>query len=606
MANVATQTLALAVGAGCLISLFCDRLKVSATLPLIAAGFALGPYGAKVIDASSLGDSLSAMISVIIGLLIFEGGLHLNRKELSHAPRALAGLLTVGVALTYAGVAAAAHYVVGLSWPTSLVLGGMLVVTGPTVIQPMLKRLPLTPPLHAALAGEGILIDPIGVIIAATTVELVAAHYTGGMVGPTADSLMHVFKPFAVGTGVGVALGLAARWLIELISRKQRIGADLVHMLAMGTCMVSVGAGEAFAPEAGLVAAALCSVIMANTKMLGISEMREFKQRLASIFVAMLFILLSSRLDLRELVKVPPAMWVFVGSLIVVVRPLSAVVSTIGSKLEFRERMFISLFAPRGIVAASLGSLLAAQLAGPIAAQLADPEAQADLIAEAKLLEQLVFMAVIGTIAWAAITGPTLARLLGVRVPSREGVVLVGAGALAQKIGAILLARGVPVHLVDRNRQRVEAARADGVEASAADATDARWMDDNINRPELGWLLPMTGNPDVDMIAARWAEERFGKDRVLWPRPLIEGPAEMTIDMNAINAGEIGQLQVAEGPAGTPADVALFSMDERGRVGPAEWAVSKPGRTVVYLRKPGWAKENGDRRAGEGDRRRSR
>lgn len=591
MTNVATQTLALAAGAGCLVSLLCDRLRISAALPLIAVGFLLGPHMWGAINADSLGDSLSAIISVIIGLLIFEGGLHLNGKELSHAPRALFGLLTVGTVITYAGAAAAAHYLAGLSWPVSLLTGSVLVVTGPTVIQPMLRKLPLAPRLHAALAGEAILIDPIGVVLAATTLEFVAAHLSGALVQPDARSLRHVFEPFAVGTIVGVSLGVISRSLIELVSHRRRVATDLVHMLAVGTCMIAVGAGESFAPEAGLVAAALCSVIMANTKILGISEMLEFKQRLASIFVAMLFVLLSSRLDLETLTNTSTARWLFVAALIVVIRPVSGLVSTIASRLAGRERAFLACFAPRGIVAASLGSLLATQLAGPIASQVGDETLRARIMAEARTFEQLIFLSVIGTIAWSAVCGPLLARVLRVRVPAREGVVIIGANRIAREVGKLLIAKNIPVHMVDNNRQRVEAAEIDGIEASAADATDRRWMDDHVNRPELGWLMPLTGNRDVDMVTARWAEEKFGPARVLWPRPLGESPSANTVDAGLINAGEAGVMDVVALPPGTPAEMALAAIDERGRIGPVEMSIKKPNGVVIYLRKPGWASD---------------
>lgn len=591
MTNVATQTLALAAGAGCLVSLLCDRMRLSATLPLIGVGFLMGPHVWGVIDTGSLGDSLSAMISVIIGLLIFEGGLHLNRRELSHAPRALAGLLTVGGAITYAGVAAAAHFLAGLSWPISLLVGSVLMVTGPTVIQPMLRQLPLAPRLHATLAGEAILIDPIGVVIAATTLKLVGAHLSGELVRVDSASLRHVFEPFAAGTLVGVSLGVVSRSLIELVSHRRRVSPDLVHMLAVGTCMISVGAGESFAPEAGLVAAALCSVIMANTKVLGISEMLEFKHRLAAIFVAMLFVLLASRMDLGTIADMPPARWLFVVALIVVVRPVSGLTATVASGLTGRERTFLALFAPRGIVAASLGSLLAGQLAGPIAERIGDGALRERVVREAAAFDQLVFLSVIGTILWAALFGPALARLLRVRVPAREGVVIVGANRIAREVGKLLIARNISVRMVDTNRQRVALAELEGIEASVADATDRRWMDDHFHRPELGWLMPLTGNRDVDMVTSRWAEENFGPSRVLWPRPLGDGPAGHTVDAGLINAGEAGVVDVVALPPGAPSEAALAAIDERGRVGPVEMSIKKPGGVVIYLRRPGWAND---------------
>ncbi|NUQ68159.1 MAG: sodium:proton antiporter [Phycisphaerales bacterium] len=508
MHDGSTQSLALAIGVGSLVAAVCSRLKIPAVLPLLVTGVVLGGSGLDLIDGDSLGAAFKAFIAASIGLLVFEGGLHLSRKELGKAPRAVVGLLTVGALATWGGVAIAARYLIGLDWPVALVLGAVLIVTGPTVIQPILRRLPLKPGLHSALAAEGILIDPIGVIISISMLEVAIILLEGGGALNAPELLMKLVRPFGAGIGVGVAVGLLAMLMMKIARTAGRIDPSRVNLIGIGACMVAVGAGEAIAPEAGLVAATIAAILLANTNVPGARELHQFKETLATMLVGTLFVLLASRFDINRLLNVTAMDWLFVGVVMFVVRPINIIVSTVGSRLSWREKVFASLFAPRGIVAASVASIAAVQLT----AAAGD---NADIARQAATLDLLTFLVIAISVAWAGGLGRPLAWLLNVGAGAPDGVLVVGAHPLNIALAKIIQEHKGKVLIVDSNPLRIASARAGGLKGEVGDATDPHWIESHVHQGQFGWLIACTGNADVDRVVARWGRERLGKARVM-------------------------------------------------------------------------------------------
>ncbi len=286
----AAASIALSLGTSALLVAGCRRIRIPAMLPLLGAGVAMGVSGAGVVDAGSLGDALNGFIKVAIGLLIFEGALHLNREELGRAPRAVWGLLTAGAAITWAGAAVAAHLLLGMSWPIALVLGAALIVTGPTVVQPIIRVLRLSPRLQTTLGAEAVLIDPIGVVATVTTLEVVRLWLTTGLQPGLAGEGLWIFaKPLLSGAGIGTLMGFAGYGLLTLAARSGKAEPQVLNLIAIGTCMACVGIGEAVTHEAGLAAVTICGVIMARARILGASELRAFKELLAVLLVGTRF-----------------------------------------------------------------------------------------------------------------------------------------------------------------------------------------------------------------------------------------------------------------------------------------------------------------------------
>lgn len=513
------QTLALAIGLGSLVSLLCVRMRIPAILPLLITGLIVGRSGAGLVDGDALGSGLTALIAVAIGLLVFEGALHLDRQELAKAPRAVWGLLTVGAAITWGGAALLARHALGMSWSAALVLGALLIVTGPTVVQPILRRRPLKPNLHAVLSAEAVLIDPIGVVLTVSTLELALVAMRGVAEGSLTHAAGRYATPLLAGVIVGAVVGGVAVLAMRRLGREGRPDLTQMNLFAMAACMIAVGAGEWAAPEAGLVASTLAGVMMANVHMPGVRDLRWFKEQLSGMFVGTLFVLLASRVELNRLGVLGWEEAVFVAGLIFVVRPLAVGVATLRSSLGVRERLFVAFLAPRGIVAASIASIAAAQFI-QLGASVTQDGASADVTAKAAAwaldgarIETTAFLVIFVTVAIGGSFAGVVARLLGVGAGAPNGLLMIGAHRLNRELAALLVKEGVPVRLVDRNAGHVAAAVEAGLDAEAGDATDVGWLEDDVFTNDIGWVFAATDNRDVDTIVSRWAAERLGDDR---------------------------------------------------------------------------------------------
>lgn len=531
MSVSAAQSLALAVGVGAAISLLSSRLRFPAVLPLLAAGLALGPSGLGLIETTELGGGLRAMVAVCIGLLVFEGGLHLDRTALGRSPRAVRGLVTIGAFVTWAGAAAAAHYAANIAWPIAVVLGAVFIVTGPTVIQPILRRVRLSPRLHSALSAEAILNDPIGVIATVTSLEIMTVYLTGGLRFDAGEQWWGIawdfLRPMLGGLVVGAASGFLAWAIIRaFVGRGSSVPSAQLNLFALAACMIAFGAGEAVAHEAGMVAAIVCSIVMANTRFPGTRHLHEFKETLATIFVGMLFVLLASGFDVAKLRSVTWHDWAFVGSLLLLVRPVCVFLSAWGSALSVREKLYACFMQPRGIVAVSVAVIVSrhfAELAVHPTADIQNPEA---LARDAERVEVLTFMVVGVTVLLAGTFALPVARWFGVSAGTPPGVIIIGAHKLGRDLGEALGRAGVPVLLVDTNAERLGLADRKLVKTLTADATEAGELDEEISPSEYGWCYVWTGNAVVDRIAARWASERLGPQSVrYWPAPEQTGPS---------------------------------------------------------------------------------
>jgi NhaP-type Na+/H+ or K+/H+ antiporter len=559
MHQAAAQTLALAVGVGALVSLLCARLRIPAVLPLLLVGFAMGVSGLGLVDARDLESGLRAIVSVSIGLLIFEGGLHLSARELGKAPRAIPRLLTIGALLTGVGVACAARFAVGLPWSIAAVLGAALIVTGPTVVQPILRRVRLTPSLHAALSAEAILIDPIGVVATVMALEVVLL-VIGEHSATAAQLSLQAARTVLGGLGMGLAVGLAARGAVWALTRRAPLTASGLNQLAIAACMISVGMGEWVAPEGGLVAATLCAVLLANLRTVTVKDVHEFHEQVSGLLVGTLFVIIASRVDLAALGRLTWRDGVFVGAIVLLVRPACVFVSTLGTTLSVRERMFAAFMAPRGIVAASVASIAATQL------KFASPE----LAAEAAKFETLVLLVIVVTVAMTGTLAGPVARLLRVEAGQPGNVLIVGAHRLGVAFGLALRDAGISVLMVDSNDDRAAAAEALGLRVARGDATDPSWLEEQTVPLEVGWVVAWTGNPVVDRVVARWGLSRFGAGRAAaWtPRGLS----------SSVSAGEKSGLKML---------LELVDRVQGGRVEVRRWTGVPENRVLLAEMKSG-------------------
>jgi NhaP-type Na+/H+ or K+/H+ antiporter len=371
------------------------RLKLPAIFLLILFGIVSGPVLHLITPDRLFGNLLFPLTSLAVALILFEGGLSLRIDDLKQAGAAVRGLICVGAVVTWIAGALAGCLLLGLDFPVALLLGAILVVTGPTVIVPLLRQVPLTSKLAAILRWEGILIDPLGAMLAVLVFE-----------ASFADGMHEVLKIALLGAGktifLGVVIGLLGAGLIVFLIKRYYIP-DYLQIPVTLTVIVSVFAtANLLQTESGLLAVTILGIGLANQTMVDVRHIVHFHENLRVILLSSLFTVLAARLSLNDLDYM--LSWnslAFLGLLIFVVRPLAVALGTIRAGLIGRERIFLGFIAPRGIVAASVSSIFALQL-------------QAAGVIQAERLEPVTFLVIIGTVTVYGLSAAPLARRLGV------------------------------------------------------------------------------------------------------------------------------------------------------------------------------------------------
>lgn len=468
------------------------KLRIPAILLLLCFGCLAGSVSGFINPDDMFGDLLQPLVSLSVGLILFEGGLNLRLSELKGSWRSLLGLLTIGVIITWCGAAASAHWILGMPSSAALVLGAVLTVTGPTVIGPLLREIRPTGKVGVIARWESIAIDPIGATLAVLVFEAMtsiqAAEYRSASVS--------AILGFAGTALVGIASGLlSSRLLIESF-RRFWIPDYLQNPMTLLYVVTTFAGAELIHHEAGLVGVTVMGMLLANQKAIDVHRILEFKESLTVLLISVLFIVLSARVPLDELRLLGWRGIAFAGSLILVVRPLAVWLSTIGSRLTWQERCFLAWFAPRGIVAAAVSSVFALRMGDSGA-----------MIAPATLVVIMVSVAVYG------LTAAPLARRLGLAKSDLQGLLIAGASQMAREIARAISDAGIRVVLVDTRYERIARARNAGLNACYASILSDHVMN-AIDFGGLGRFLGMTSNDQINTLAAARFREIFGTENV--------------------------------------------------------------------------------------------
>ncbi len=506
------------------------RFKVPAILPLILTGLAVGPFSPYwmphewlhgsdkwlnpihgLSDGLFPGDNLFYFVELSIGIILFEGGLTLKRNEIKSIGNIILKLISVGSAVTFFTAAIAAHYIVALSWPLSFLFAGLIIVTGPTVIAPILRNIPLKKDVANILKWEGILIDPIGALVAVLVYEFLAS-LAGDHGGGHGDSSFTAgaFKHFLTLTLVGLSLGTIAAFALKEIIKRHWVPHYLMNVFTLAFVLVIfVGSGQLVA-DSGLLTIVVMGTVLANIDLPNMEEILYFKESLAVLLISMLFILLSANINIIELQSLlnwqSAALFL---SIILIVRPLGVFLSSNRSNLNTKEKLFISWVGPRGIVAAGIASLFGSKLLNLNNEAL---EAGKSIPFEgAEMITPLVFMVVLGTVLLNATTAGLVARWMGVVVDKSNGIMIIGAHKASRLIASYLQKSGRNVVLIDSNKNNVLKATEQGLSALTANIyTDN--LEDNIELNDMGYLLAMTGSTEVNKYATQKLKKRFGEN----------------------------------------------------------------------------------------------
>ncbi|CAM4147789.1 sodium:proton antiporter [Zobellia roscoffensis] len=487
---------------GILAQWFAWRLKLPAILPLILIGLLVGPIASLYMeDGQKLiqpiwngekglfpGESLYYFVSLAISIILFEGGLTLKRSEIRNIGPVITKLITLGSLVTFLCAGIATHYIFGLSWQISFLFSALIIVTGPTVITPILRNIPLKKDVSAVLKWEGILIDPIGALAAVLVFEFISV---GEGKAYTITALIEFGKILLFGFTFGFTFAHALTFVIK----KNFIPHYLLNVVSLSTVLLVFVMSDSFAHESGLLAVVVMGMVMGNTDLPNIKELLYFKESLSIILISILFILLAANINISDLELI--LNWKTAGLfaiIVFIIRPLGVFLSSINSNLKFNEKLFIGWVGPRGIVAAGIASLFGSKL-------LAKGEAGAEFITP------LVFMIVLGTVLLNATTARMFAKAIGVFLTKSEGILVIGASKASRLIADYLNKNNRHVVLIDNNQTNIIKAKKLGLEAFTANIY-ADSLTDNIELNDVGYLMALTGNSEIN----KYAVNNFGKE----------------------------------------------------------------------------------------------
>ena len=507
------------------------RTKLPSILPLILIGLFVGPIstlftadGCKLIQPMFEGttecgnylfpgDYLFYFVSLSISLILFEGGLTLKKNEIKGVGPVILKLISLGSVVTFIGGGLAAHYVMGLSWTISFLFAALIIVTGPTVIAPILQNVPLKRNVSTVLKWEGILIDPIGALVAVLVFEFIIS---GG--GGTFEISTHVIKTFLIIILIGLALGgIAAYGLAQMIKRDM-IPHYLHNVFTLATVLGVFVLSDTLAHESGLLSVVIMGMVLGNMDLPGLRDILNFKESITVLLISILFILLSANINISDLMLLMDWRCLLLFALIVfLIRPLGVFLSTKGSEMSFNEKLFVSWVGPRGIVAAGIASLFGIKLM------------QLD-VAGASYITPLVFMIVLGTVVLNATTARMVAKLLGVIMDKSDGVLFIGANKLSVLIASYLQGEGRHVVLVDNNGTSVEKAQEEGLTAFQGNIFTDDFNED-FELLDMGYLMAMTSNSEVNEFACQKFEATLGEQgtyRLISAEELKNGPESIS------------------------------------------------------------------------------
>lgn len=483
-------TFALALLAGVFAQALARHSRLPGIVVLLVAGVSLGPDGLGWIQPRDLGSGLFAIVDFAVAIILFEGGLNLQLSRLRREGKSIRRLITLGALITLFGGALAVHYWIGFGLMASLLFGGLVVVTGPTVVGPLVSELRLKPRVSTVLEAEGILIDPIGAILAVVILGLALATDPG----------TQVFEQIGGGfarVAAGFVLGIVSGFVLAQVLRVSRLLPEgLENVTVLSAVLILYAGSEMLLSHSGILAVTIAGVVVGNTRSPVERDLREFKDQLTVMLIGLLFVLLAADVRFEQVRDLGWAGFGVVATLILVVRPLAVWLCTLGSDLTAGERAFIGWIAPRGIVAAAIASLVAVDLerAG---------------LAGGVELRALVFLTIAMTVTLAGLTAGPVGTLLGVRLRRRDTVAILSTQALGLALAEELRRGGVPVVLLDSNPSGIRRAEEAGFPVVYGNALTESVM----QRARFGFVrtvVALTANRTLNGVFVERAKHRFG------------------------------------------------------------------------------------------------
>jgi NhaP-type Na+/H+ or K+/H+ antiporter len=469
------------------------RLGLPSILVLLTAGLLMGA-GFDVLDPDELfGDLLAPGVDLAVGLILFEGGLSLSRRELRASRTVVPRLLVIGVVVTAAAATTLAVHLIGLDLGVAAVIGALLVVTGPTVVGPLLGSIRPRGAAGPSLKTEGILVDPIGAVLGTLVLQIVLTHETNSAASEIAFGLLR----FAV---IGLLVGIAGAALATYLLRRYLLPDELVAAFALALALLVVAGADELMDNSGLLAVVVMGIAIGTQQRSEVRKLLEFNETIRVLLIACLFTVLGAQVTRAQLESIGWEEVVFVLVLIAVVRPIVVALATIRTPLDWRERGLLAWMAPRGIVAASTASVFTLEL-------------QSQNVAGAEAVVPVVFLTIFVTIAVYGLTAGRYARAVGLSDPNPQGVLILGANPLAVAIGRAVQEEGFRVLLNDRDPDNARAAQEAGLEVFTGNLLSDMALDE-VDLRGIGRLASVTEDAALTAMAALRFRPLFGRQEL--------------------------------------------------------------------------------------------
>jgi NhaP-type Na+/H+ or K+/H+ antiporter len=489
------------------------RLQRPAIVLMAVAGLIFGPLLGAILEmgipermaqiigffrldpVNDFGDLYRPLVGLSVAIILFEGGLNLRIRDLGDARRAVLRMVLFGGPIAWVLGAIAAYYIVGLSPLIAMMVGGLFVVTGPTVIMPLLRQAHLKQRPANVLKWEGIVNDPVGALFAVIGYEIIVFQLTG--VSATA-----IFGRLAFAAVFGIVLGIGSAYLLASAFRRGLIPEYLKAPVVLAWVLAVYVLSNKLADETGLLTVTALGMTMANLKFAAQVEMRRFKETITIILVSGIFVILTATLTpaILKAFLLEWRVWAFVAVMMILVRPTAVMLSTLWSGIDWRESLLISLIAPRGIVAVAVAGLFAAEL-------------QALGLDQGALFVPLAFALVFATVSFAGFAIAPLAKLLGQSSGGGEGVLIVGANPWSLGLAKALRDMDIGVIIADTNWRRLRAAKLDGHNTFFGEVLSEN-ADYSLDHSQFNYLIAATANDAYNALVSVEFAPELGRHRV--------------------------------------------------------------------------------------------
>ncbi|MEL6162225.1 MAG: cation:proton antiporter [Cyanobacteria bacterium J06641_2] len=493
-----TLQMVIAVVAGISAQVLAAYIKVPSIVFLLLFGIFFGADGIGLLHPHLLGIGLEVIVALATAIILFEGGLDLELRELGRVSTSLQLLVTLGTLITLVGGSMAAHWLGEFPWPIAFLYASIVVVTGPTVVTPLLKQIKVDRQVATLLEGEGILIDPVGAILAVVVLDTIL----NGDADP-----VNAITGLLVRLGIGAAIGGVGGWLLSLFFKRANIlSFELKNLVVLASVWGLFTLAQMIRSESGLMTTVMAGAVFANSSVPEERLLRHFKGQLTMLCISVLFILLAADLSIASVFALGWGSLFTVLALMFVVRPINILLCTWNSDLNWRQKIFLSWVAPRGIVSASVASLF-----GILLTQRG--------INGGDAIKALVFLTILMTVFCQGLTAGWVARLLGITLKQATGAVIVGCNPLSILIARFFQERGETVVMIDTDPEASEQAQAQNLRVLTSSALDANVLEE-AGLDSVGTFLAMTKNGEVNFVLAQRAAEEFDPPRVLavYPR----------------------------------------------------------------------------------------